>query len=208
MRTLRQIAQEAIRLESGGDVSDDSKFSEAYTIMIARQAANKLISPLVFANLNNEGDRGALPLLIVGYQVDVTGTGQNRKVTLPEAYNNYAYGKGLYGIAPIEDPTNHFIPRNSPSVSRNLPCADLEPGQNSYYTEGLTAYFDENMDFKKVLVKVIMGAPSSIGVDDSLPIYPELEYDIIMLVRQMLRDQPIQDKILDGNADIGVKING
>lgn len=207
MRTLRQIAQEAIRLESGGDVSDDTRFSEAYTILMARQAANKLISPLIYANMN-EGDRGTLPLLIVGYEVSVTGTVPNRKVTLPEAYNNYAFGKGLYGIAPIEDPTNHFIPRNSPAVSRNLPCADLEPDQNSYYTEGLTAYFDENMDLKKVLVKVIMAAPSSVGPDDNLPIYPEMEYDIIMMVRQMLREQPIQDKILDGNSDIGVKTNG
>lgn len=208
MRTLRQIAQEAHRLESGGDLSDDTRFSEPYTIMLVRQAANKLIAPLIFANLNSEGDRGTLPLLVVGYEVSVTGTVPNRKVTLPEAYNNYAFGKGLYGIAPIEDPTNHFIPRNSPAVSRNLPCADLEPDQNSYYTEGLTAYFDENMDFKKVLVKVIMAAPSSVGADDNLPIYPEMEYDIIMMVRQMLRDQPLQDKILDGNSDIGVKTNG
>lgn len=206
MRTLRQIAQEVHRIESGGDVSDDSRFSEAYTIMLVRQAANKLIAPLVFANLNSEGDRGTLPLLIVGYEVSVTGTVPNRKVTLPEAYNNHAFGKGLYGIAPIEDPTNHFIPRNSPAVSRNLPCADLEPDQNSYYTEGLTVYFDENMDLKKVLVKVIMAAPSSVGADDPLPIYPEMEYDIIMMVRQMLRDQPIQDRILDGNADIGTKV--
>ena len=207
MRTLRMIAQEAIRMESGGDVSDDSRFSEPYTILMARQAANKLISPLIYANMN-EGDRGTLPLLIVGYEVPVTGTVPNRKVTLPEVYNNHAFGKGLYGIAPIEDPTNHFIPRNSPAVSRNLPCADLEPGQNSYYTEGLTAYFDENMDFKKVLVKVLMAAPDSVGPDDNLPIYPEMEYDIIMMVRQMLRDQPLQDRILDGNPDIGVKTNG
>lgn len=203
--TLRKIAQEAMRYENGGDLSEDTRFSESYTILLARQAANKLISPLIFANMN-EGDRGGLPMLIAGIQATVTGTVPNRKITLPDAYNNLPFGGGVVGIAPVEDPTNHFIPRNSPSVSRNLPCADLEPGQNSYYVEGLTAYFDENMDKKIVLVKVRMAAPDSIGADDSLPIYPEMEYDIIMLVRQMLRDQPVQDKILDNNADIGVKV--
>jgi len=205
MITLRKIAQEAMRLESGGDLSEDTRFSEAYTILMARQAANKMISPLIYANMN-EGDRGNLPLLIVGIQATVTGTVPNRKITLPETYNNLAFGKGLVGIAPVEDPTHHFIPRNNPSVSRNLPCADLEPGQNSFYTEGLTAYFDENMDKKVVLVKVQMAAPDSIGPDDNLPIYPEMEYDIIMMVRQMLRDQPVQDKVLDNNSDISVKV--
>ena len=204
MITLRKIAQEVIRLESGGDVSDDSQLSEAYTILMVRQAANKAIAPLIYANVN-DGDRGTLPLLIVGLSADVEGTVPNRYVVLPEVYHHYAFGKGLYGIAPIEDPTNHFIPRGNPSVSRNLPCADLEPDQNSYYTEGLRAYFDGNMDLSKVLVKVLMAAPESVGPDDNLPIYPELEYDIIMLTRQMLQNRPIQDKILDGNTDIGVK---
>lgn len=207
MITLRKLAQEALRFESGGDLSIDSQLSEAYAILVARQAANKFLAPMIYGQMA-EGDRGTLPLLIAGYQVTVQGTVPNRYITLPEFYQNMPFNKGLHGIAPIEDPTNHFIPRNNPAVTRNLPCADLEPDQNSYYTEGLTVYFDENMDLKKVLVKLLVAAPDSIGPDDSLPIFPEMQYDLVMMVRQMMREQPIQDKILDGNADIGVKVNG
>lgn len=204
MITVRQLAQEVMRLESGGDVSDDSQLLEGYVMLLVRQAANKLIAPLIFSKMA-EGDRGPLQMLIVGYEVDVSGQEPNKYLDLPEFYQNLPFNKGLYGIAPIEDPTNHFIPRNNPSVTQNLPCADLEPDQNSYYTEGLRVYFDKSMELAKVLVKLMVVAPDSITPDAALPIYPEMQFDIIALTRQMLRDQPIQDKILDNNPDIGVK---
>jgi len=87
MVTLQQLAWEVIRLESGGSQSDDSELSEAYVIKMLRQAANKLLSPIIYNNLNSD-DRGTLPLVIASYTVDVQGSHPNRYLDLPEFYQS------------------------------------------------------------------------------------------------------------------------
>jgi len=57
-----------------------------------------------------------------------------------------------------------------------------------------------------VLVDLVVASPDSIEPDDVLPIYPEHQADLIVMVRQMIANRPLQDKILDSNADLGVKI--
>ena len=203
--TLRKISQEIIRLESGGDKSIDSQLSEGYVMLMVRQASNRFLKNMILENLG-EDDRSTLPLMVVRYTVDVFGESPNKYITLPEFYIHLPFNKGLRGLALVEDPTNEGIPRHNPGVSRNLPCADLEPGQFSYYTEGLKVYFDDNFEYGKVLLKLVVASPDSIGADDALAIYPEHQADLILMVRQMLANQPIQDKILDNNKDVGVKI--
>ncbi len=208
MITLRKLALEVMRLESGGDQSADSQLSEAYVILMLRQASNKFLQTKVFEKLN-EDDRSQLQLMVASYEVDVQGDNPSKYIDLPEFYMNLPFNRGLAAIAPIDDPTNHFIPRLNPAVSRNLPCADLDPGQYSYWSKGLKVYFDgDQVDFGKVLVDLVVASPDSIGPDDALAIFPEQQYDLIMMVRQMLQNRPLQDKLLDGNADVGVKTQG
>lgn len=206
MITLQQLAWEVIRIESGGSQSDDSELSESYVIKMLRQAANKLLSAQIYNNLNSD-DRGSLPLCIASYTVSVQGSHPNKYIDLPEFYMALPFNKGLYGIAPVDDRSKHFIPRHNPGVSRDLPCADFDPGTYSYFTEGLRVYFDNNLPLAKVLVKLLVAAPDNISKTDNLAIYPDMQVDLIMLVRQMLANQPIQDKRLDNNKDIGVRTN-
>lgn len=203
--TLRKIAQEVIRLESGGDPSNDSRYSEAYVILMARQACNKFLQTKVFERMAVD-DRSTPQLCIATYEVDVVGDFPNKYITLPDFYIHLPFNKGLHAIAPVEDPTNHMIPRHNPAVSRNLPCADLDPGQYSYWTKGNKVYFDgEEVDFGKVIVDLVVAAPDNVAADDALPMYPENVYDVVMLVRQLLSNQPIQDRILDNNPDVGTR---
>lgn len=205
MSTLRQLAQEIIRLESGGDPSNDSQLSEGYVIKFVRQAANKLVHAKNFEKLADD-DRSGLQLIMASYEVDVLGDNPTKYIDLPAAPMNFSFNKGL-AIAPVDDPTAYFIPRHTPGVSRSLPCADLEPGQGSYWTKGLRVYFDgTEIDFGKVLVDIAVVAPDALSIDATLPIYPEQEADVIILTRQMIANQPIQDKILDNNKDVGVRI--
>lgn len=206
MITLRQIAAEIIRLESGGSQSTDSQLREAYVILMIRQALNKMLPMKVYERLNSEdGDRGVPQLMIASYEVTVVGENPVKSIPLPEFYLNLPYNKGLVAIAPVDDPTNVFIPRLNPTVSRGLPCSDKDPGQYSYWTKGMNVYFDDDMDLAVVLVDLVVAAPDSIGINDSLPIYPEMQADVIIMVRQMIAGTPPQDKKLDGNADIGIK---
>ncbi len=207
MITLQKLASEIIRLESGGSQSDDSELSEAYVILMCRQAANKLLVPVIYNQLNGD-DRGTLPLVIASYTVDVQGSHPNRYIDLPEFYQALPFNKGLYGIAPVDNRSKHFIPRHNPGVSYGLPCADLDSGMYSYFTEGLKVYFDDSMPLKKVLVKLLVVAPDNIAKTDSLPIFPEMQADLILMVRQMIANTPPQDRRLDGSPDIGVKVPG
>lgn len=205
MITLRQIALEIIELESGGARNDDSNLSLPYVVLYVRQFSNTVLAPRVFEKLAVD-DRSLLQLMIASYTVSVQGTGSTKYITLPEFYMSLPFNKGLAAVAPVDDPTNHFIPRNSPAVSKNLPCADLEPGQFSYWTKGMNVYFDNDLEFGKVLVDLVVASPDSIGLDDPLPIYPEHQAQIIRMVRAELKSMPLQDRRLDGSPDIGTKL--
>lgn len=197
--TLRQIASQIHRLESGGDLSNDSQFDDGYTIMLARMAANTLLKPKIYANLS-EDDRGSLPMLIATYTLPVKGDGKHKYITLPEFFQSLPFNRGLKGIAPVEEPTYQFIPRNTPEVSHNLPCADAEM-QGTFYQEGMNVIFDKEIEFGFVLAKLLVVAPDSIGPDDFLPLPPEDQISIIQIVREMYRNKVPQDKTLNGNPN-------
>lgn len=194
--TLRKLARQVIELESGGAQSVDSQLSEAYVILLCRQASNKFLTQDLFARMSQD-DRSTLQLMIASYEVTVEGENPNKYITLPEFYINLPFNKGIHGIAPVEDPTNMFVPRHNPSVSFNLPCSDLETDQYSYYAKGKKVFFDNDMDFAVVLVDLVVASPDSIAEDDVLPIYPEHQADLIVMVRQMIAGRPVQDKVLD-----------
>jgi hypothetical protein len=205
MITLRKIAYEFRRMEAGGDPGPDFHISIPYAILLARQCFNVILKQSYWEAINNDDRSGGMQMVIVGYEVDVLGENDHKYIALPEFFLNLPFNTGLKGIAPIEEPSHEFIPRNTPSVSYNLPCGDVQQ-QMSYYQEGMRVMFDKAMDLAKVLVKLRVGAPDSITEDMSLPIYPEQQHSILMLMRATMANAPIQDKIIDNNKDIGTRI--
>lgn len=206
MSTLRKIASQVIELESGGPVSNDSGLSLLYVIELVRQVANALLPGKIYEKLNQD-DKSPLQLMIATYTVTVQKDSDgNKYLTLPEFSYSLPFNKGV-SIAPVDDPTNEFIPRNNPAVSRVLPCSKLDPDQYSYWQRGTTIFFDDDIEFNKVLVNLLVAAPNSLGPDDQLPLYPEMQADVIQKVREMLKTMPIQDKIQDNNPNKGVKTN-
>lgn len=196
--TLRKLAREIIELESGGGQSTDSNLSEAYVIQYVRQMSNTVLMPRIYEKLAQD-DRSVLNLMVVTYTVNVQGTGSNKYIDLPDFYISLPFNKGLGAVAPVDDPTNFFIPRLNPAVSRNLPCADLDPDQYSYWSKGRKVYFDNDINFGKVLVDLVVASPDSVGIDDVLPIYPEHQIEIIQKVREMIKSMSFQDRKLDGD---------
>lgn len=201
--TLRQLAFEFRRMEAGGDPSPDFHIPEAYAILLARQCLAMLIKPQIFENYNDD-DRSLPGLFIAHYTVNVLGDVNHRYINIPEFFMSLDRNRGLK-IAPVEEPTHEFIPRNTPGVTYNLESADAEQ-QHTYYLEGLKAFFDKEMELAKVLVKCFVPAPASISEDSPLPIYPEQQIPLLTLMRQTWADRSVQDKVIDGNKDLGVKM--
>ncbi len=204
MITLRKIAFEFRRMMAGGDPGPDFHIPEAYAILLARQGLQALIRPIILDNLNQD-DRSSLPMYIATYEVNVQGEVGHQFLELPEWYIRLPYNKGLHGIAPIEEPTNFYIPRHNPQVTYNLDCADVE-GQRSYYAIGMKVYLDKEEEKSKLLVYLVIPAPDSITEDASLPMFPEQQFELLALMRQLWANEPIQDKIIDGNKDLQVRV--
>ncbi len=124
MITIRKLAYEIIRLESAASLakglfieerevdeslqSSDQALVVSYVSLLCRQALNKLLTPKIYQNLN-EDDRGGLALMTAMYTVTVVGDSPNKYITLPEFYVALPFNKGLHGIATVKDPTNFFI---------------------------------------------------------------------------------------------------
>lgn len=205
MITLKKLSYEAHRLEYGEYIADDeSQLSLNYAILLCRQACNTFLTKYIFERIK-EDDRSSPQMFIVRYTVSTSGAAGSKVLTLPEFYKHLPFNKGLHGIATTAAPTTFFIPRHTPEVSNGLPCADLEPGQHSYWTLGYTVNFSSGMAESSLYVYLLVAAPDTIGVDDSLPIYPEMQAEIIQLVRQMMREgkEPVQQKIIDPMSDVG-----
>lgn len=202
--TPRKLAFEFRRMEAGGDPGPDFHIPEAYAILLVRQCLAMLIKPQIFENYNDD-DRNLPGMFWAYYTVNVQGTGNHKYIDLPEFYVGLDRNRSVR-IAPVQEPTREFIPRNNPGLTYNLPCADAEM-QDTYYIEGLKAFFDKEVDIAKVLVKLFVPAPASIEDDDILPIYPEQQIPLLQLMRQAWKNDVIQDKVIDGNKDLGTKIN-
>ena len=188
---------------AGGDPGPDFHIPEAYAILLARQGLQALVAARIFPQ--DPDDRANTPMYIASYTVNVQGTVGHQYLDLPEWYIRMPFNKGLHVIAPVQEPTNHYIPRHNPQVTYNLDCADAE-GQRTYYTIGQRVYLDKEEEKAKLLVYLVIPAPDSIGDDDPLPMFPEQQVELLALMRQIWANEPIQDKIIDGNKDLGVRI--
>jgi hypothetical protein len=204
--TLRKLARQVIKIESGGNRMRDSHLSEAYVILHIRQALAKIVKPLYYENLNSD-DRSTPVMYIIPYKVEVKvdDDTQRKYFDLPDFFIHLPFNKGLRAVTPVDDPLNEFVPKHNPGVSFNLPCGDLQ-GLTGYWIEGMKVFIDDKCELDWLLCKLLCPAPDSIEEDDPLPIYPEQQDDVIRLTREILANQPVQDRLADGNKDIGVRI--
>ncbi|HDZ26201.1 hypothetical protein LCGC14_1022960 [marine sediment metagenome] len=210
MITLNKLAYQIMRIPSGGDRLKDSQINKAYVILHCRQELNALIKPFLFDNMKM-GVRSTLPMFIGNYDLTVKEESDPPKriyLDVPEVYIHIPpYNMGLYSVHPVGRPFDVVIPRHNPQVSQKLEAGELQ-GQAGYYVEGLKLYFDqakgENIT-KIMTLKIIIGAPDTIGIDDALPIYPEQQGILQDMVLAKLSQMGPQDKIVD---EIDQKIDG
>ena len=201
MITLNKIASQIIRKLSGGDRSKDSPIERRDVVLRIRQVMAELLK-LELYEYRNAGDRLPPGLYIATYS-DLTITKdtdtEEKYVTLPEHFMSLPYNKGIYRVA-FSGSEVSMIRRNNPYVSNVLPSASLE-GHQGYYVEGFRLYLDNpeeiNETKKKVTAKLLVPAPDSIGKDDSLPILPEHQAEIIRRVVNDMFSVAIEDKLND-----------
>lgn len=213
MITLRQIAAKIHRVLNGGQANTDSEYDDRYTISLVRPAMNEVLAIQWVNRRSSDDDRTLEKMNIATYHSIIVknddATGRSY-ADLPDFYASLPYNRGVHQVSAMDKPLEPMIQRLNPSVTRTLPCGRLQ-GRKGYYVEGLRIYFDKLINKKavvKVLIKLIVAAPNSLGIDDPLPIIPEQERRIRLMVIEEYRIEGIQDKVVDSNKDIGVKTGG
>jgi len=123
-------------------------------------------------------------------------------VELPP-YMSMKFNNGVR-ISPMKAPNKRFIPISNPGVTSNLLHGDLERESQGFYLEGQKAFFMRDItrdEIKKVLLRIVMAAPESLGIDDPLPLLPENIGRIKDLVKARVQNKVANDRLNDNNPN-------
>lgn len=208
--TLTTLTEQIHRRLSGGDVPDDSPWDTDFLMQDLRNAIREDLK-LEYLQSKNEGDedKSTLSNFIASYfDIEVKVERQTRKtyIDLPQTPMTLRYNKGIWNIYDMKNPEKAFIYVANPDVTRNLPGGDLERNNFGFYREGLKAYFTRDIKREKVdkcLLKMVVVAPESMGVNDPLPLLPENTSRIIdIVVKRNVTPMLPNDRLNDGNPNI------
>lgn len=129
-------------------------------------------------------------------------------VDIPSVPMTLRYNKGLHALSPMKNPLKRYIPVSNPGVTAQLPHADLERENYGYYQEGLKAYWMRDIKrdgVTKVLMKLLVPAPDTWGIDEPLPLIGENVSRIMDMVKYRIKNPGVADRISDGNQNLRAK---
>jgi hypothetical protein len=211
MITLKQEAAIIHRLLNGGQANTDSEYDDRYTARLYRSGMNEVLNLQYFEKRQGGDDRTPITMYIATYPgiaVSWDSATERSYADLPEFYHSLPYGKGIRQVSSMDKSLAPMIPKHNPTVSQTLPAGKLQ-GRIGYYVEGLRIYWDEkvsDLGITKVLIKLIVAGPDSVGLNDPLPITPEQAAKVRDRVIAWYKGEGIQDKVVDSNKDRNVKI--
>lgn len=207
--TLATIAERVIRRLSGGDIPSDSPYKVEFVIADVRDALRAdLKLELLERRAGKEDDRTPITQYIATYE-DVAILEEKSTyrtfIPIPSNYVSMKHNKGIHWVASMKTPEIRMIPVANPSVSRNLPHFNLERQNFGYYVEGMKIYWTRNIlkdKHTKALLKLIVPAPDTWGINDPLPLLPENVARIIDgVVARNLNPKVPQERLNDGNPN-------
>lgn len=213
MVTLKEFSWEIIRILSGGQQSKDTEYDVRYVSELIRTAMNEVIPMEVIRKRSLADDRTAIRMYIASYpniKIQYDDATNRSYANIPEFYQSMVYGKGVYGVSFMDKPYDPMIPQHNPEVSSRISAGSLQ-GKVGYSVEGYKIWWNKKMGGKgkdaiQVLIRLVVAAPDTIGLDDNLPIIPEQKALIQDRVLQWIRQEGIQDKIADENKDLNVRV--
>ncbi len=213
MRTLNSIAHEIKDRLSGGNASQDIQLDERDIVIRIREKLNELLRLTNFENTKS-GDRNGMLLYVATYADREVKEDEEQKhvyCELPENFVNLPHTKGIHSVHPKGSPDEVLVRSNNNYVSRHLPVSHMEL-KPSYFLEGNRIIFRKknfkHNSWKNMVIKLIVAAPESYGLNDPLPVYSDQVGVIVDQLTQYFSAPTIQDTLNDGNKDRGVNING
>jgi hypothetical protein len=192
--TKHQIAEQALRMLSGGDVSKDSEITIREMMLAVSQARDFVIRQELW-QLIAMGDVDVVGEYICSYEDEPVLFDDKRDMfysEIPAEYINLPRNMGVYQISLMKDQFNAFVPVSSSflSMHRGMASQNLN-GQKGYLVEKGRVYYtglEASDDIEKVLIKLV-AASSEIEEDDIFPIPADKEMEVIKMAVQMYSTQ-------------------
>lgn len=193
MITKSLLAEQVLRILSGGDISRDSSVTYQEVILAINQMRDKLVREDVWAR-RAAGDDDINGEYLSRYCVDVecdSKTGQYFS-TLPVRPINLHRDKGVYKVSYVKDPSTAFVPSTATAAGlyKGLEAETMN-GRKSYYLEADKIFYENvtGEDLLKQVLVVMVASSSEIGEDDEFPIPADKEADVIQYVVQLYSTQ-------------------
>jgi len=207
--TLNILSEMTRRRLSGGDIPNDSPYLPAQVIAELINAIREdLKLEMLGRRAGGEDDRTTITQYIATFfDIEVKEEKSTGRVyiDLPSSYSSLKHNKGIHAVSDMRTPNHRMIPVHNPGVTSHLPNVDLEQSNFGYYTEGQRIYWMRNIlneKIKKILLKLLVPAPDTLGNNDPLPLLPENVGRIIDVVVNRILNRMPQDRLNDNNPNI------
>jgi hypothetical protein len=205
--TLYRLAEETLRLLSGGNIPAASKVTISEMKIAIGQVANQLLK-VDYIQINGKMQEAIPNGSMLGYYENCTvesWKGKSR-VRLPIKPVKLPRDMGVWSVFPSGYPDREIIPlqmgqwallQSQPLLSNLLGQIGRETyGDYIVFTKDITIPGETiTVDMRLVIMDI-----SLYGDYDPLPILPEMEWQIKNMVYQTYAGEPIPDKLSDSTA--------
>lgn len=207
--TLNILSERVIRDLSGGDIPMESPYDQSHVIEHVRDAMNEELKREILVRRGGDSDdKSAISQYIYTYQniqVKRDITTRRTYAELPSYFLSLKYNKGIHSVSTMTDSLNRMIRIANPGVTSKLPHADLEKVNFGYYVEGMTVFWMRDIlqeRISSVMIKLLIAAPITLGIDDPLPLTPESLGRILDVAKARVQARTPQDRIADEDPNL------
>lgn len=205
--TIYRIAEECLRLLTGGDIPLASSVTLPELKITVGQVCNTLLK-VDYLSVNGKlGEVIPNGSVLGSYEGQVVEKWKDRsRVKLPIKPMKLPRDIGVWAVYPADDPNNEFIPlqmgqwgllQSQPLLNNLLGQVGRETyGDYIIFTKDITVPGETIMvDMRLVIMDISL-------YDDytMLPILPEMEWQIKQEIVKMYSQQPVPDKVVDSTT--------
>lgn len=203
--TIGRLAEECLKLLSGGDIQLASNISLNELKISIGQVCNSLLKTEYFQVNGKLGEaipNGSVLGLYEGITPVSWVTGKS-KATLPIKPLKLPRNIGVWSVFLSDEPDKEFIPlqMGQGTLIQSQPMINTLLGQIGYENFGMELVFNKDLPLlfpgKTLSMRLAIMDVSEYGDFDPLPILPEMEWEVKKQVISVYAGEGIADKLVD-----------
>lgn len=207
--TIYRLAEECLKIISGGDIQAATNVSLSEVKISIGQACNQLLKT-EYLQINGKTGEVIPNGTMIGEYTGIIPTSWvtgRSKATLPIKPVKLRRNMGVWSVFLEEDPTNEFIPlqMGQSNMLKSQPMINDLLGQIGYeQLGGMEIGFTKDLPLlfpgKTLVMRLAIMDISQYDDYDPLPILPEMEWQIKQEIVKLYSSEEIPDKLVDSTT--------